>query len=348
MATQGTQPSPRGTPQPGAKAGPPKMVEALGRRHLMLFAGRSSRELAHEVAQHLGIECGSAELRDFANGETYARFQESVRGTDAFVIQTHAAPVNERIMEQVIMIDALKRASAKRISAVVPYYGYSRQDKKGRSREPITAKLVADLLDVAGADRIITIDLHSGQVQGFFDGPVDHLTALPPLAEYIRTHHGSDIVVVAPDAGRVKVAEKLALSLNCPLAFLYKRRARDVAHQVEVRDVIGEVGGKHCVLIDDIIDTAGTIVSGAEILMSRGAERVTAAATHGIFSGPAIDRLKNAPIGEVVVTNTLPLPEEKRLDKIVVLSIAGILADAIRAVFEDTSVSEIFNDQNQF
>ena len=326
----------------------PKMVEALGRRHLMLFSGRASRELGSEVAHHLGIECGEAEIRDFANGETYARFGESVRGTDAFVIQTHAAPVNERIMEQLIMIDALKRASAKRISAVVPYYGYSRQDKKGRSREPITAKLVADLLDVAGADRIITIDLHSGQVQGFFDGPVDHLTALPPLAEYIRTHHGSDIVVVAPDAGRVKVAEKLALSLNCPLAFLYKRRARDVAHQVEVRDVIGEVGGKHCVLIDDIIDTAGTIVSGAEILMSRGAERVTAAATHGIFSGPAIDRLKNAPIGEVVVTNTLPLPEEKRLDKIVVLSIAGILADAIRAVFEDTSVSEIFNDQNQF
>ena len=326
----------------------PKQVEALGRRHLMLFAGRASRALANEVARHLGIECGSVDIRDFANGETYARFQESVRGTDAFVIQTHAAPVNERIMEQVIMIDALKRASAKRISAVVPYYGYSRQDKKGRSREPITAKLVADLLDVAGADRIITIDLHSGQVQGFFDGPVDHLTALPPLAEYIRTHHGSDIVVVAPDAGRVKVAEKLALSLNCPLAFLYKRRARDVAHQVEVRDVIGEVGGKHCVLIDDIIDTAGTIVSGAEILMSRGAERVTAAATHGIFSGPAIDRLKNAPISEVVVTNTVPIPEDKRLDKIVVLSIAGILADAIRAVFEDTSVSEIFNDQNQF
>ena len=325
----------------------PKMVETLGRRHLMLFSGRASQELAGEVARYLGIECGSVDLRDFANGETYARFQESVRGTDAFVIQTHSAPVNERIMEQLIMIDALKRGSAKRISAVIPYYGYSRQDKKGRSREPIAAKLVADLLGATGADRIITIDLHSGQIQGFFDGPVDHLTALPVLAEYILRNEQGELVIVAPDAGRVKAAEKLAGMLGQPLAFLHKRRSREVANQVEVREVVGEVAGRHCVMIDDIIDTAGTIVSGAEVLVANGAERVTAAATHGLFSGPAVDRLKNAPLAEVVVTNTVPVPEEKRIDKIVVLSIAKILADAIRAVFEDASVSEIFNDQNQ-
>ena len=325
----------------------PKMVEALGRRHLMLFAGRASNELAREVASHLGIECGSVDLRNFANGETYARFGESVRGTDAFVIQTHSAPVNERIMEQLIMIDALKRGSAKRISAVVPYYGYSRQDKKGRSREPITAKLVADLLQGAGADRIITIDLHSGQIQGFFDGPVDHLTALPVLADYIGENYPGELVVVAPDAGRVKAAEKLAGILGQSLAFLHKRRSRDVANQVEVREVVGEVQGQQCVMIDDIVDTAGTLVKGAEALAANGAGGVIAAATHGIFSGPAIDLLKNAPISEVVVTNTLPVTEEQRLDKIVVLSIAKILADAIRAVFEDASVSEIFNDQNQ-
>ena len=326
----------------------PKSVEALGRRHLMLFGGRASRELAHEVAQHLGIECGSVDIRDFANGETYARFGESVRGTDAFVIQTHAFPVNERIMEQLVMIDALKRASAKRISAVMPYYGYSRQDKKGRSREPITAKLVADMFKVAGADRLITVDLHSGQVQGFFDGPVDHLTARPLLADHIREHHERDLVVVAPDAGRVKTAEKMAGVLGCPLAFLHKRRSRHEAEQVEVREVVGEVAGLHCVLIDDEIATASTIVQGAEALMANGADRVTAAATHGVFSGPAIDRLKNAPIAEIVVTNTLPLAPDQRIDKIRVLSVAGIVADAIRAVFEDASVSEIFNDQNQF
>jgi ribose-phosphate pyrophosphokinase len=251
-------------------------------------------------------------------------------------------------MEQLVMIDALKRASAKRISAVMPYYGYSRQDKKGRSREPITAKLVADMFKVAGADRLITVDLHSGQVQGFFDGPVDHLTARPLLADHIRAHHERDLVVVAPDAGRVKTAEKMAGVLGCPLAFLHKRRSRDEAEQVEVREVVGEVAGLHCVLIDDEIATASTIVQGAEALLANGADRVTAAATHAVFSGPAIDRLKNSPIAEIVVTNTIPVPEEKRLDKIVVLSIAGILAGAIRAVFEDASVSEIFNDENQF
>jgi ribose-phosphate pyrophosphokinase len=313
----------------------------------MLFSGRANRPLAHEVASNLGIDCGSVELHDFANGEIYARFQESVRGTDAFVIQTHAEPVNERIMEQLIMIDALKRASAKRISAVVPFYGYARQDRKGRSREPITARLTADLFQAAGANRIITMDLHSGQIQGFFDGPVDHLTALPPLADYIRSNYTGELVIVAPDAGRVKTAEKFAAVLNSSLAFLHKRRSRETPNQVHMREVVGEVDGRHCVIVDDMIDTAGTVVQGAEVLLAQGAERVTAAATHGVFSGPAIDRLKNAPIDEVVITNTLPLPEEKRLDKIVVLSIAAILADAIRAVFEDASVSDLFNDQNQ-
>jgi ribose-phosphate pyrophosphokinase len=273
---------------------------------------------------------------------------ENVRGVNCFVVQPTCEPVNESLMELLIMIDALKRGSAKRISAVIPYYGYSRQDKKGRSREPIAAKLLADLLDVAGADRIITIDLHSGQIQGFFDGPVDHLTALPVLADYIRENEPGELVVVAPDAGRVKSAEKLAGTLGQPLAFLHKRRSREVANQVDVHEVIGDVDGRHCVMIDDMIDTAGTIVNGAEVLVANGAQRVTAAATHGIFSGPAIDRLKNAPLAEIVVTNTVPVPEEKRIDKIVVLSIARIVADAIRAVFEDASVSEMFNDQNQF
>ena len=323
-------------------------MEIMTKKRMMLYTGTIHPTLAHEIADNLAIPVSKGEIRRFASGEIYFRADESVRGADVFVVQSHYEPVNEAIMEQLIMIDAIKRASAKRITAVVPYYGYSRQDKKGRSREPITAKLVADMFQVAGADRIITVDLHSGQVQGFFDGPVDHLTARPLLADHIREHHERDLVVVAPDAGRVKTAEKMAGVLGCPLAFLHKRRSRHEAEQVEVREVVGEVAGLHCVLIDDEIATASTIVQGAEALIANGADRVTAAATHGIFSGPAIDRLKNAPIAEIVVTNTIPVPEEKRLDKIVVLSIAGILAGAIRAVFEDASVSEIFNDENQF
>jgi ribose-phosphate pyrophosphokinase len=323
-------------------------MSSIPKKSLMLFSGRAHPELAEEVAKELDVTITPQAAYDFANGEIFVRFEESVRGCDAFVIQSHTAPINQWLMEQLIMIDALKRASAKRISAVVPYYGYSRQDKKGRGREPISAKLVADMLDTAGADRLITMDLHSGQIQGFFDGPVDHLTAMPVLAEHIRTScEGRDLVVVAPDAGRVRTAEKMAGQLGAPLAFLHKRRSRTEAHKVEVREVVGEVEGRQCVLIDDMIDTAGTIVQGAEVLMDSGADRVTAAATHGIFSGPAIDRLKNAPIGEVVVTDTLPLAEDQRIDKIKVLSVAGIVADAIRAVFEDASVSEIFNDQNQ-
>jgi ribose-phosphate pyrophosphokinase len=323
-------------------------VEIITKKRMMLYSGTIHPTLAHEIADNLGIPVSQGELRRFASGEIYFRADESVRGADVFVVQSHYEPVNEAVMEQLIMIDAMKRASAKRITAVVPYYGYSRQDKKGRGREPISAKLVADMLDTAGADRLITMDLHSGQIQGFFDGPVDHLTAMPVLAEHIRTScEGRDLVVVAPDAGRVRTAEKMAGQLGAPLAFLHKRRSRTEAHKVEVREVVGEVEGRQCVLIDDMIDTAGTIVQGAEVLMDSGADRVTAAATHGIFSGPAIDRLKNAPIGEVVVTDTVPLAEDQRIDKIRVLSVAGIVADAIRAVFEDASVSEIFNDQNQ-
>ena len=326
-------------------------MELVTKKRLQLLAGRSNPALAEEIAEELGVEPGHPNLQEFANGEIHAKLGENVRGADVFVIQTHGAidelSVNDVIMEQLIMIDAARRASAKRITAVIPNYGYARQDRKAEGREPITAKLVADLLQSAGADRIITIDLHSGQIQGFFDGPVDHLTALPVLADYIRENYPRDLVVVAPDAGRVKAAEKFAGVLGQSLAFLHKRRSLDVANQVEVHEVVGEVEGRLCVMIDDMIDTAGTIVRGAEVLVANGAERVIAAATHGIFSGPAIDRLKNAPVSEVVVTNTLPVPEEQRLDKIVVLSIASILAEAIRAVFEDTSVSEIFNDQNQ-
>jgi ribose-phosphate pyrophosphokinase len=323
-------------------------MEQVTKKRLSLFAGSGNPELSQEIAANLHVPLGDIKLSRFANGELYCRYGENVRGADVFVVQSFCDPINDRIMEQLIMIDALKRASAKRISAVVPYYGYSRQDKKGRGREPISAKLVADMLDTAGADRLITMDLHSGQIQGFFDGPVDHLTAMPVLAEHIRAScEGRDLVVVAPDAGRVRTAEKMAGQLGAPLAFLHKRRSRTEAHKVEVREVVGEVEGRQCVLIDDMIDTAGTIVQGAEVLMDSGADRVTAAATHGIFSGPAIDRLKNAPIGEVVVTDTVPLAEDQRIDKIRVLSVAGIVADAIRAVFEDASVSEIFNDQNQ-
>jgi len=326
----------------------PRTVQTPSRRQLMLFSGRCNSELAEEVAGHLGIECGRVELQEFASSEIYVRFQESVRGTDAFVFQAHAAPVNDRIMEQALMIDALKRASAKRISAVVPFYGYARQDKKGRSREPIAAKLVADIFKIAGADRIITINLHSGQIQGFFDGPVDHLTAMPPLSRYIIENYDlANLVVVSPDAGRVKEAERYADRLGAPIAILHKRRTREARNLVTVREVVGDVRGKHCVMVDDMIDTAGTIVQGADALAAAGAGRITALATHGVFSGPAIDRLKNSVVDQVVVTNTLPIPAEKRMDKIVVLSISDILADAIRAVFEDESVSELFAGENQ-
>jgi ribose-phosphate pyrophosphokinase len=321
-------------------------MELVPRRRLELVSGRSHPALAQEIASHLGVELGGANLREFANGEIHCRYDGSLRGSDVFIVQTHAGPVNDSIMEQLIMIDAAKRASAKRITAVCPYYGYSRQDRKATGREPITAKLVADVLQVAGADRVVSVDLHSGQIQGFFDVPFDHLTATPVLVEELQRLRPGDLVIVAPDAGRVRVAERFSQHLHADLAFVHKRRPRGTANQVEALDVVGDVEDRPCVLIDDMIDTAGTICAAAELLLERGAGDVWAMATHGVLSDPALQRLEKSPISRVVVTNTLPIPEERRIDKLQVLSVASLIADAIDAVFEDTSVSEIFGGDN--
>jgi ribose-phosphate pyrophosphokinase len=321
-------------------------VELIAKKRLQLYAGRSHPELAEDIARHLGVPLGETNLMNFASGEIHCRFGESVRGTDVFIIQTHSAPVNGSIMEQLIMIDAAKRASAKRITAVCPFYGYSRQDRKATGREPITAKLLADMLRVAGANRVVSVDLHSGQIQGFFDGPVDHLTAMPVLIDYVESNADGDTVIVAPDAGRVKVAERFSQHVHADLAFVNKRRPKGMANAVEARDVVGEVEGKRCIIIDDMIDTAGTICAAADILVEHGATDVWAMATHAVLSDPATDRLKNSIISRVVVTDTLPLPDERRIDKLEVLSVAKIIADALDAVFEDTSVSEIFGGDN--
>ncbi len=321
-------------------------LDVTPRKRLVLVGGRSHPDLAREIAEHLGIELAGVEIADFANGEVYVRYTENIRGADVFILQTHSGNINQSIMEQLIMIDAAKRASAKRISAVVPFFGYARQDKKSRGREPITARLIADLLTAAGVDRLLSVDLHTAQIQGFFDAPVDHLTSMPILVGHLHDKYGSDITVVSPDAGRVRVAEKFASHLNAPLAILHKRRRTEVRNVSETLEVVGDVKGRRCVLVDDMIDTAGTICGGAEALMKFGAEEVHAEATHAVLSDPAIDRIKNAPIKELVVTNTVPLPEDRRLDKITVLSIAPIIADTIRAVFRDESVSEIFQGEN--
>ena len=329
------------------------MVEAreiVTKKRMMLFSGTAHPSLAGEIAEALGVSLCEDHISRFASGEIYVRSESSVRGADVFVIQTHADPVNESIMEQAIMIDALKRASAKRITGVIPYYGYSRQDKKSLAREPISGKLVADILTVAGADRVVSVDLHSGQIQGFFDFPVDHLTALPLLSDFISDELGlgnDDLVVVSPDAGRVKTAERLARHLHADLAIIEKRRSRFEAHKVETSAVVGEVSGRAAVLVDDIVDTAGTMVEGAKALVREGASAVYAAATHPVLSGKAIQRLEESPIAQLVVTNSLPIPEDKRIDKITVVSIAPIVASAIQAIFEDESVSEIFQGENQ-
>jgi ribose-phosphate pyrophosphokinase len=319
-------------------------MELVPKKRLELYSGSAHPALAEEIAAHLGVPLGHANLREFADGEVYCRFGESVRGADVFIIQSHGGRVNDAIFEQCILMDAAKRASAKRITAVCPYYGYSRQDRKAEGREPITAKLVADMLSVSGADRVISVDLHSGQIQGFFDGPVDHLTAMPVLLAYLADEGPDDPVIVAPDAGRVKVAERLAQHLDADLAIVHKRRARG---HVEALRVVGDIEGRHCILIDDMIDTAGTMVAATSILVEQGAVEVWAMATHGVLSDPAVDRLKNAPVSRVVVTDTLPIPDEKQIDKLEVLSVAEIIADALDAVFEDTSVSEIFGGENQ-
>ncbi len=328
-------------------------MEKVTTKRMSLYSGRTHPALAQEVAAHLGTDLGNPGIVQFANGEIRVRFGESIRGSDVFIMQTHCGhdgrSINDSIMEQLIMIDAAYRASAKRITAVCPFYGYARQDRKAEGREPITARMVADLFKAAGAKRMVSIDLHSGQIQGFFEGPVDHLTAMPVLENYVRTHAEAP-VIVAPDAGRIKVAERMASHLSdvgSDLAFIYKRRPKGTTNVAEAKEVMGDVSGRLCILNDDMIDSGGTIVSAAEVLMARGATEVWAMATHAVLSGPAIDRLKNSVITKVVLTNTLPLPPEKQIDKIEVLSIAPLIADALNAVFDDTSVSEIFGGENQ-
>ena len=314
-------------------------------KRLVLLAGRSHPELASEVAERLGIQLSPTLAYDFANGEIFVRFQESVRGCDAFVLQSHTTPINTWIMEQLIMVDALKRASAKRITVIAPFYGYARQDKKHRGREPISARLMADLFKTAGADRLMSVDLHTSQIQGFFDGPVDHLFSLPLLASYVSSKiEDHRITVVSPDAGRVRVAERWTDVLGAPLAIIHKRRDPDIPNQVRVLEVVGDVRDRVCVVVDDMIDTGGTIVKAAETLFENGAADVIVVATHGILSDPARERLQNSRISEVVVTSTLPIPEEKRFPKLTVLSIAPILATAIHEVFTDGSVTSMFED----
>jgi ribose-phosphate pyrophosphokinase len=312
----------------------------------MLFAGRAHPELADRIAKELGIDLVPTTNYDFANGEIFVRFDESVRGADAFVLQAHTEPINKWIMEQLIMIDALRRASAKRISVIVPFYGYARQDKKHKGREPITARLLADLFKTAGADRLITVDLHTSQIQGFFDGPVDHLFALNLLAAHVRSRVDQKrITVVSPDAGRVRVAERWTDVLGSPLAIIHKRRDPNVPNQVKMFEVVGDVKDRICVVVDDMIDTGGTIATAAETLLEFGAAQVIVAATHGILSAPASERLNSAAISEVIVTDTLPISEDKRFPKLTILSIAPLLAEAVRAVFSEDSVTKLVEDQ---
>jgi ribose-phosphate pyrophosphokinase len=323
-------------------------IRQANSKSLMLFSGRAYPELTDEIAGHLGVTPTPTASYEFANGELFVRFEESVRGCDAFVVQSHTAPINTWLMEQLIMVDALKRASAKRITVVAPFFGYARQDKKHRGREPISARLISDLFKTAGADRLIAVDLHTAQIQGFFDGPVDHLFALNLLAAHVESKlDTAEVTVVAPDAGRVRVAERWSDRLGgAPMAIIHKRRDPDVANEVKVFDVVGQVTGRTCVVVDDMIDTGGTVVKSAEALFDHGATRVVVAATHGVLSGPAVDRLKNARISEVVLTNTLPIPEEKRFDKLTVLSIAPLVARAINEVFSDGSVTSLFGGQS--
>ncbi len=319
-------------------------ITISSKKSLMLFSGRAYPELAAEVGTALDADPVPTSAYEFANGEIFVRFEESVRGSDAFVVQSVTTPVNTWIMETLLMVDALKRASAKRITVVMPFYPYARQDKKHRGREPISARLIADMFKTAGADRLMTVDLHTAQIQGFFDGPVDHLFALPLLADHVEEKWGDrDLVVVSPDAGRVRVAERWTDRLGCGLAIIHKRRDPNVPNEVKVGEVVGDVRGKTCILVDDMIDTGGTITKAAELLFDNGAVDVIVTATHGVLSGPAMDRLKNSRISEVVVTNTLPIADDQRFDGLTVLSIAPLIARAIREVFEDGSVTSLFD-----
>jgi ribose-phosphate pyrophosphokinase len=320
-------------------------IKSQGEKRLVLASGRAHPELAREIAKELEIDLLPTSAYDFANGEIYVRFEESVRGTDAFVIQAHPAPINEWLMEHLIMVDTLKRASAKRITVVAPFYPYARQDKKHRGREPISARLVADLYKTAGADRLISVDLHTAQIQGFFDGPVDHLMAIPLLAEYMRTRVDLDnVTVVSPDTGRVRVAEQWAERLGgAPLAFVHKSRDVNVPNQAVSKQVVGQIEGRECVLIDDMIDTGGTISGAVQVLKNAGAKDVIIACTHAVFSDPAARRLAESGAREVVVTDTLPIPAEKQFPQLTVLSIAPLIARAIREVFDDGSVTSLFD-----
>jgi ribose-phosphate pyrophosphokinase len=320
----------------------PKRI--TGEKRLLLATGRAHPALAQEISTLLDTPIVTTTAYDFANGEIFVRFDESVRGVDAFVIQSHSAPINDQLMEQLIMIDALKRASAKRITVVSPFFPYARQDKKHVGREPISARLVADLYKAAGADRLMSVDLHSPQIQGFFDGPVDHLWALPLLADYVKQTFGADnLTVVSPDSGRVRVADIWADRLGAPLAIIHKRRDPNKPNQVQVNELVGEVKGRVCVLVDDMIDTAGTIVAAAKALRDNGAGRVIVASTHAVFSNPAVERLSGADVDNVIVTNTLPIDPSKMFDKLTVLSIAPLIASAISSVFNDDSVTSLFD-----
>jgi ribose-phosphate pyrophosphokinase len=319
-------------------------ITATTKKNLVLVSGRAHPALAEAVAKELGTELVPAETRTFANGEIYARYGDSVRGCDAFVMQSHCAPINEWLMEQLIMVDALKRASAKRITVVAPFYPYARQDKKGRGREPISARLVADLFKAAGADRIMSVDLHAAQIQGFFDGPVDHLFAMPVLLEHFKKQLDPDTVtVVSPDMGRVRVADIWSDKLGAPLAIIHKRRDPKVPNQVSVHEIVGDVEGRVCLLVDDLIDTGRTIAKAAEALKANGATGVVVAATHAVFSDPAVEVLQSDFIDQVVVTDTLPVSADKHWDRLTVLPIAPLLARAIREVFEDGSVTSMFD-----
>ena len=319
-------------------------IKISGQKRLVLVSGRAHPQLAIDIAEELGSELVPTDARTFANGEIYARYDESVRGCDAFVIQSHTEPINEWLMEQLIMVDALKRASAKRITVVSPFYPYSRQDKKGRGREPISARLIADLYKAAGADRIMSVDLHAAQIQGFFDGPVDHLFAMPVLLEHFKQQLDPEtLTVVSPDMGRVRVADIWSDKLGAPLAIIHKRRDPLVPNQVTVHDIVGDVDGRVCLLVDDMIDTGGTIVKAAEALKRAGALKVVVAATHAIFSDPAPTILQSDFIDSVVVTDTLPVPEHKRFPTLTILPIAPLLARAIHEVFDDGSVTSMFD-----
>ena len=320
-------------------------MQVSNEKRLVLLSGRAHPELADAVAKELGIELLPVTAYDFASSEIYVRFDESIRGADVFILQSHPAPINKWLMEQLIMVDASKRASAKRITAVSPYYPYARQDKKHMGREPISARLVADLYKAAGVDRIMSVDLHAAQAQGFFDGPVDHLWAMPTLVEYVRTRIDPDeAVIVSPDAGRIKVAEQWGNRLGgVPLAFVHKTRDISRPNQATANRVVGDVRGRTAVIVDDLIDTAGTICGAVRVVLDAGAKDVIIAATHGVLSDPAVTRLGESGVREVIVTDTLPIPAEKRFPQLTVLPIAPVLANAIDAVFEDGSVTSLFD-----